>query len=342
MTDDAPRSEIEGQGSRFRAYPPDITYHDLIRRNKRNTVLLVIGMGLLAVVVIEAIALGVMAYAGARTTQGDPSPFSVPGLVIAGAAALMVVIVSGTWSYFRGGKTILGICGARPIEKQDDPQLFNVVEELSIAAGLPMPGIYLMDEPALNAFATGRDPKRAAVAITTGLRQRLSRDELQAVMAHELAHVRHYDIRMTMMVATMVGLIVLACDVFLRMAFYAPRSRGRGKGGGGAAILLILALVLAVVAPLLATIIQFAISRQREFLADAGAVELTRNPQGLASALSTLARDTTPLQRANRATAHLFIVNPILNARGRENLKSVFATHPPIRERIARILALTR
>ena len=344
MNDVHPRSEMEDHRSQISAYPPDITFNDLIARNKRNTVLLTIGMGVLAVVVVEVIALAIMAYVGHNGQPGDAgSPFSIEGLILAGIAAMAVVLLSTTWSYFQGGKTILSISGARPIEKKDDPQLFNVVEELSIAAGLPMPRIYLMDEPALNAFATGRDPHHASVAITTGLRRKLTRDELQGVMAHEMSHVRHYDIRLTMMVATMVGLIVLACDMFLRMAFYAPRTRSRdSKGGGGAAVLMIIALLLAVIAPIFATIIQFAISRQREYLADAGAVELTRNPQGLASALATLAADTTPLQHANRATAHLFIVNPHLNAKGRENVDSVFSTHPPIRDRIARILALLR
>lgn len=341
MASDNRQSETDNRQS---AYPRDITFNDLIARNRRNTLWLVLGMSLLAVAVVEIIALVTMAYAGAGPGQGG-SPFSIPGLIIAGLAALAVVFIAGTWSYFNGASTILRISGARPIEKKDDPQLFNVVEELAIAAGLPIPRIYLMDDPALNAFATGRDPRHACLAITTGLRSRLNRDELQGVMAHEMAHVRHYDIRLTMMVATMVGLIVLLCDMFLRMAFYAPRGgsrRSSKEGGGGAVILLVIALILSVIAPLLATIIQLAISRQREYLADAGAVELTRNPQGLASALRTLASDTQPLAHANRATAHLFIVNPHLNAKGRENRNSVFSTHPPIQDRIDRILALLR
>ncbi len=341
MADSNQRSNIEDHTSNISAYPPDVTFHDLIAQNKRNSILLIVGMGVLVVVVVQAIALGIMAYVGAGSEQ---NVFSIPGLILAGFASVLVVVGASTWSYFQGGKTLLSIAGARPIEKKDDPELFNVVEEISIAAGLPMPSIHVMDEPALNAFATGRDPQHAAVAITTGLRKKLKRDELQAVMAHEIAHIRHFDIRLTMMVATMVGLIVLACDAMLRIAWYAPRSSKRSskEGGGAQAIILVLAILLAIVAPILASLIQFAISRQREYLADAGAVELTRNPQGLASALSTLASDTTKMQRANRATAHLFIVNPILNAKGRENLNSAFATHPPITERIQRILALTR
>lgn len=323
-------------------YPSDITFHDLIDRNKRNTWLLVLAMGALTIAVALAIAAAVMIYGSGVIT--------VQGLGIAAGAAVLVVIISSVWSYYRGGAAVLRISGARPIEKADDPQLFNVVEELSIAAGLPMPKVYLIDSPALNAFATGRDPEHAAVAITTGLRQRLDRDELQGVMAHEMAHVRHYDIRLTMMLATMVGMIVLACDVFLRIAFHSGRhaggrSRRSGRGGGGGVVVLVmvvLALVLAIVAPLLAKLIQFSVSRQREYLADAGAVELTRNPKGLASALSKLATDRTPLESATRATAHLYIVNPILGAKGREDLNSVFSTHPPASERIRRLLALTR
>lgn len=327
------------------AYPSDLTFHDLIARNRRNTVWLVLAMGALTVLVAVAIAAAVMIYGtGVITWQG---------LAIAAAAAVLTAIIASTWSYFAGGKTLLRISGARPLEKADDPQLYNVVEELAIAAGLPLPKVYLIDSPALNAFATGRDPEHAAVAITTGLREKLTRDELQGVMAHEIAHIRHLDIRLTMMLATLVGLIVLACDVFLRSAFHSARfgggrprmshSRRRGKGGGAAVLVLIaIALVLAIVAPLLARMIQFGVSRQREYLADAGAVELTRYPQGLASALSKLSLDRTPLEQATRATAHLYIVNPVLNARHQENRDSIFSTHPPLDERIRRLLALSR
>ncbi len=334
-------SAIHTERDPVKALPSDLTFHDLIRRNKRNSVLLVIAMAVLVIVVVDLIVLSVGAYMGAE----EPL-ISWQGLVIATLAAVAVVIGSSTWSYFAGGKTLLRISGAKPIEKSDDPQLYNVVEELSIAAGQPMPRVHLIDSQAMNAFATGRDPEHAAVAITTGLRQRLNRDELAGVMAHEIAHVRHYDIRLTMLVATLVGLIVLACDVFLRTAFYgslAGGSRRGGKGkGGGAVILIVIALVLAIVAPLLAKLIQLAISRQREYLADAGAVELTRYPQGLADALGKLSSENTPLESANRATAHMYIVNPILNARGKQNLSSMFSTHPPAQERIRRLIALTR
>jgi heat shock protein HtpX len=239
--------------------------------------------------------------------------------------------------------------GAKQIQKEDDAQLFNVVDELRIAAGVPMPRIFLVDDSALNAFATGRDPAHGVVAITTGLRGRLNRDELQGVLAHEMAHIRHYDIRFAMLMATMVGLIAFACDAFRRMAFYAGQGNRRNsdsaKGGGAITLVFfLLALVLSIIAPILAVLIQLAVSRQREYLADAGAVELTRNPLGLASALRKLADDTDPLvDSANRATAHLFIVNPLRRMReSGQAINSAFCSHPPVQDRIARLMALAR
>lgn len=330
MSPDRPAADVH-------AYPTDITFHDLIRRNKRNSVLLLLGMGVLTIAVIEATVLGVMAY------SGETPDLTVS--IIAGLIAFGITFMAGTWSYFGGAKTILSISGAREISHTDDPELFNVVEEMAIAAGLPMPRVYMIDSDALNAFATGRDPAHAAVAITRGLRRRLTRDELTGVMAHEIAHIRHYDIRLTMLIATMVGLIVMASDVMLRsMRYGGGRRGGGGKDKGGAAVLifLVIAVLLWLIAPLLARLIQFAVSRQREYLADAGAVELTRYPQGLRDALMKLAGDHTPLETANHATAHLFINNPYQAAKGKENLDSPFATHPPINKRIERLNALLR
>jgi heat shock protein HtpX len=259
--------------------------------------------------------------------------------------AAAVAVIAAMWSFYGGSEAILRIAGAKPIEKPRDPQLFNVVEELSIAAGTPMPRVYLIDDPALNAFATGRDPEHGAVAITTGLRNKLSRDELAGVMAHEISHIRNYDIRFAMLMATMVGLIVFACDAFWRIMWFG-RWRGsssRGKGGGAAvAIIMVIAVILALIAPLLAMLIRFAVSRQREYLADAGAVELTRYPQGLIGALEKLGASKEPLKGANRATAHLYVASPLRHARtGRgHEASSVFRTHPPLHERIARLRAL--
>ncbi|TVQ30287.1 MAG: zinc metalloprotease HtpX [Phycisphaeraceae bacterium] len=334
----------------LKAYPPSLTFHDLIRKNKIESQLLMWGMGLLVVLVGAAIAFSLAVY----TRGGGELRDFLPSLIVGASVAAIFALIACLWSWYGGGKAILRMSGARKIEKEHDPQLFNVVDELRIAAGLPMPEVWRIDSPALNAFATGRDPQNAAVAITTGLRTQLNRDELAGVMAHEMAHVRHFDIRFAMLMATLVGLIAFACDAFLRMAFYssmrgggrsAPRGGGGGKGGGGAAaaILMLLALLLAVLAPLLAKLIQLSISRKREYLADAGAVELTRYPEGLASALRKLADCEKPIDKANRATAHLYIVNPMKKAAMEHHRKSnVFSTHPPIQERIDRLEALMR
>jgi len=271
--------------------------------------------------------------------------------VVFGAfVALVFAIVGSCWSWYGGANAVLAMAGAHEIAKADDPELFNIVDELRIAAGLPMPRVFVMDDSALNAFATGRDPEHAAVAITLGLRQKLSRDELQGVMAHEMSHIRHLDIRFALLMATMVGLIAFACDAIFRVMWYGGRgmrrstSESKGPGGAIAVALLVLAVVLAILAPIVARIIQMAYSREREYLADAGAVELTRNPEGLASALLKLSDDADPLvDRANRGTAHLFIVNPLRKMReSHQSINSMFVSHPPIKERVARLLALTR
>lgn len=303
--------------------------YDLIAANKRNSLLLATGMLLLLLATGGAI--------GTLATD-DPMNGGVSGVFVAMILSAILVPVS----YFGGRGIIMGISRARKIEHADNPQLFNVVEEMSIAAGLPMPDVYIIDDSAPNAFATGRDPQHAAVAITTGLLEKLDRDELQGVMAHEMSHIRNYDIRFAMLMAVMVGVIALMCDYFRRMVFYGGRSRrrsrrsGGGRGGGPAqAIILIVALLLAILAPLFAKMIQMAISRQREFLADASAAELTRYPEGLARALEKIAGDREPLEAANRATQHLYIINPLRALGG-----NAFSSHPPTAERIARLRSI--
>lgn len=307
------------------------TYLDLIRHNRRAS--LVLGLAMVALLATAGAAFG-----GA---YGVPLEGSLVALVLAGALFL--------FSWYGGAGTVLLMSGARPIAKADHPQLFNVVEELAIAAGLPMPRVYIIDDDVPNAFATGRDPAHASLAITRGLLERLDRDELQGVMAHELAHVRHYDIRFAMLMAVMAGAVVLLSDLFLRLAFHGGLGRGRpsssnrrgGRGGGGGKgqlLLVLIALVLAVLAPLFATLIRLAVSRRREYLADAGAVELTRYPDGLARALEKLTAAPGQLARASRATQHLYIVNPLKGQRlGADHL---FSTHPPLAQRIARLRAL--
>lgn len=306
------------------------TFYTLIARNKRNTLLLILCFG------VFFVAMGMLiGFVWGRNM--------VFASIVAAIAAMVAFIVTLA-SYYGGSSALLGISRAKKIVKADDPQLFNIIDELCLAAGIPMPKIYLIDDTAMNAFATGRDPKHAAVAITTGLRSRLKRDELQGVMAHELSHVRHYDILYATLIAVMVGVLVMLCDVFLRSMWWGGgrrrRSSNRSQGGGGIEIILVIvALVLAIIAPILARIIQMAISRQREYLADAGSVELTRNPEGLASALAKLQGDDEVLEVANRATAPLYIVYPIKKFERRAS--SILDTHPPIDERIKRLMALT-
>jgi len=254
------------------------------------------------------------------------------------AGALIVALVMALTSFFGGAKIVMGISGAREIQKRDNPQLFNVVEEMAIAGGLPMPRVFVISDSAPNAFATGRDPQHAMVAVTTGLLDKLNRSELQGVIAHEMSHIRNYDIVFAMMMAVMVGVIALLCDFFLRSTFYGVgrRSSRRSKGGGG--IVVLIAILLAILAPIVSKLIQLAVSRQREYLADASAVELTRDNEGLASALEKISGDKEVLEVANRATQHLYIVNPIKPFENRA--KALFSTHPPIKERVGRIRAI--
>jgi len=306
------------------------TFRDLISENRRKSTLLVVGFMAFFTITVYVFTL----YA----TGADARAGLVPALVGLGIGALLAF-----FSYEAGAGAILAMSGAKPIKKEDDPQLYNVVEELSIAAGLPLPRIYLIDDTAMNAFATGRGPKNAVVAITKGLRDRLNRDELQGVLAHELSHVRNYDIRFAMLLAVMVGLLALLADGFRRWMWWGGarrRSSSRDSGGAGAfmAIIAIFAIIFSIVAPILGKLIQLAASREREYLADASSVELTRNPEGLASALEKLGKDQEVLEVANRATQHLYIVNPFKPFETRA--RGLLSTHPPLEERIRRLRAL--
>jgi len=246
--------------------------------------------------------------------------------------ALLVAVFISLITFFYGDKMVLGISGARPVDRKKNPYLANVVEGLAIAAGIPTPKTYIIEDSAPNAFATGRSPENSSVAVTTGLLEKLNRLELEGVIAHEMSHIKNYDIKYAMLVAIMVGTVALLSDWMRRSFFYRGR---RKKGGAGGGIIILIALVLAILAPIVAQLIRFAISRQREYLADANGALLTRYPEGLASALEKISKDNEPLEAANKATAHLYIVNPLLEHRGK--LNTLFSTHPPAEERIKRL-----
>ena len=299
--------------------------YEQIRRNRRASWLLV------TLVVVFLTALGyVIGLFWIGSNEG--------GLGLVGLFGLAAIV----WSvvgYFAGDRMVLGVSGARRISHAEEPQLWNVVEEMTIAAGLGQPpAVYVIEDPAPNAFATGRDPAHSSVAVTRGLLEKLNRDELQGVVAHEMSHVRNYDIRFATLVGILVGLIALVADLFLRARWFGFGGRRSGEGGGAAGVLvMILAFSLAILAPLASRIVQFAISRRRELLADATAVELTRNPLGLAGALQKIAADPSVLRAGNRATAHLYIANPLRKVRDAAGL---FDSHPPIQMRIDLLLAM--
>jgi heat shock protein HtpX len=304
------------------------TFQQQITQNKRRSWLLLVI--LTAILVVLG---GVIGYAMTGDTTGT-------AVAVAGAILLSVVLSAG--AFYSGDSLVLAASQAREVTPQEAPQLINVVQELSIAGGTPMPRVYLIADTAPNAFATGRDPEHASIAVTTGLLEKLDREELQGVIGHELSHVRNYDIRFALLVGVLVGSIALLADMFLRFSIWGGMSRSRSRSresGGAAAVLMIVALVLAVLAPFFARMVQLAVSRQREYLADASSVELTRNPTGLERALVTIASDREPLEVANRATQHLYIVNPIKKLDDRS--MGLFSTHPPIRERIDRLRALS-
>ena len=249
--------------------------------------------------------------------------------------ALIIAGIMNFIAYYNSDKMVMAISQAKQIQKKDNPTLFRTVENLTIASGLPMPKIYIIDDTAPNAFATGRDPNHAAIAFTTGILSKLNKLELEGVTAHELSHVGNYDTRLMSVVSILVGTVALAADFFLRMSFYSRRDRDR-EGGSG--IFLVLGIVMAILAPIVAMLIQLAISRKREYLADASGTLITRNPDSLADALLKLSKDTEPLEAANKATAHLYIVNPLKNRKDAIGwFAGLFNTHPPIEERVKKL-----
>lgn len=248
------------------------------------------------------------------------------------------VIFSGIMSlvsYYNGDKIALASTGAKQIQKEQNPYLYNLVENLCIASGVPVPKVYVIDSPALNAFATGRDPEHASIAVTTGIMAALENEELEGVLAHELSHVKNYDIRVMTIVVVLVGAVSLIGHMFWRVQMFGGNRRRSNDSEGGqlGSVLMIVGIVFLILSPIIATLIQLAISRRREYLADASGALLTRYPEGLARALEKIQASNVPLQSASAATAHLFISNPLKG----KSVSSLFSTHPPIEERIQRL-----
>ena len=309
------------------------TFYSEEAANRRNSFLLA-----LVVIAVLGVFGFVIGYA-IGYANGDPMVWGIGAVAIAVAFG----VLSALGSYYRGDQLVLASSHAQEVTADKAPQLFNVVNEMAVAAGVPMPKVYIIDDPSPNAFATGRDPQHSSVAVTTGLLQKMNREELQGVLGHEMSHVRNYDIRFTLIVGVLVGSIALLAQLFLRYTFWfggGRRSNNNDSGGGGglAVLFLVIGVVMAILAPIFTALVQMAVSRQREYLADASSVELTRNPHGLESALAKLASDNEPLHSANGATQHLYIVNPLKKLGGGSAL---FSTHPPIVDRINRLRQLT-
>lgn len=249
-----------------------------------------------------------------------------------------VSIVQALISYFYSDKIALAVSQAKPVTKEQAPQLYRMVENLAITAGLPTPRVHIIQDSAINAFATGRDPKHAAIAVTTGAMERLENEELEGVLAHELSHIGNYDIRVSTIAVVLVGTVALISDLFMRQIFwFGGDRRERSDSGGGQlqGVLMIVVLVLVILAPIVAQLLQLAVSRKREYLADASGALLTRYPEGLARALEKIVGDKEPLEVANKATAHMYFANPLKNYAG--NINALFSTHPPVEDRIKRL-----
>jgi heat shock protein HtpX len=281
-------------------------------------------------VLLLSVSFGLLVLVGAAMSYYFAAgPF---GFILA-----IVIAVASTWgAYWNSDKIALRITGARLVDERSHPQLVNIVHEMRIASGLPMPKVAVIEDPAPNAFATGRDPEHATVAVTTGLIERLNREQLQGVLAHELAHVANRDTLVATLAVTIAGTLAILCDIAWRMAaFGGSTSRRRSNDGNGQlqAILLALAVVAIIIAPFAAQLLQAAVSRRREQLADATAVAFTRNPSGLRSALEVLQHDSTVVRHTSRATAHLWIESPL--DRGASRWNRMFDTHPPLSERIS-------
>lgn len=298
------------------AVPGSVLVYDRIGANKRGTWFLIFGF---VVVVTAFVGVIVLALGG-----------SIGILGIVGIALIVYALVS----YYISTSVVLSISGAHEVTKEEEWEFVRRVENLAIGSGLPMPRTWVLEDSAPNAFATGRDPQHSHVVCTRGLLDKLEPAELEGVLAHEMSHIGNYDIRLMTLITVLVGLIVLVSDIFLRYTFLGAGGRrgSRDRGGNAAIILLIVAIVGAILAPIIAQVIKFAVSRRREYLADASGALLCRNPGALADALQKISGDPEPLEAANKATAHMYIANPLKEHAS--FLNNMFDTHPPIEERI--------
>lgn len=289
--------------------------YSAIAANKRKTVFMMVAF------------IGLVAGLGWLFGQVYGQPAITPYVLI---GAFVYVLIS----YFSSSSLAMAMNGAHEIQKRDNPRLWRIVENLSITNGMPMPKVYIIDDPAPNAFATGRNPKHAIVGATTGILDMLDNSELEGVMAHEMGHVKNYDIRVSMVAFALVAVISILADIMLRMTFY----RGDDDDSGSSSLFFAIGIIGAILAPLIATFIQLAISRRREYLADATGALTTRYPEGLASALEKIGAHSRPMQKQNPSTAHLFFANPLKKG----SLAALFSTHPPIADRIARLNEMGR
>lgn len=246
--------------------------------------------------------------------------------------AFLFALISGLLGYYFSDQIALAVNGAKPLTEAQDPELFHIVESLALTVGIPMPRLYLIQDPALNAFATGRNPQHAAIAVTTGLRQLLNKSELEGVLAHEMSHIKNYDILFMTLVSVFVGTITMLADWFMRWGLFGGNRRRDNDSGNSSIrlVIMIVGIVLIILSPVIATIIQLAISRKREYLADASGALITRYPEGLASALEKIRDTSQPMERANKATAHMYIANPLKGG----TISKLFSTHPPLEDRI--------
>jgi len=301
-----------------------MTHYQVVAQNKRRSSIIIV--------------LFITFVVGASYVMAEGLGY---GLSMVGWALIISGLIS-FFSYWWSDKIILGISGAREAKRKEFFDFYTVTENIAMSQRLPMPKLYVIDDTAMNAFATGRDPEHAVVCTTTGLLSRLNRAEVEGVVAHELSHVKNYDIRLMSIVTILVGLVALLSDWFLRMSWGGGRKKNNDKSSGQIQMIMFIAgLILALLSPLIAQLIQLAISRRREFLADASGIAMTKNPEGLIKALEKISKDKEPLEAANKATAHLYISNPLKNTHGGVGMfAKMFMTHPPVSERISALKQL--